>query len=89
MSLFGKTKDEVKAVVAHELYHLNHSPNKFLSSLLALASLTFRRFNDEHKADLYAVKTSGIKNLICALKKLQIKDAGKRIKKIYSIEINQ
>ena len=67
-------KDEIKAVVAHELYHLNHSPNKFLASILALASLTFRRFNDEHKADIYAVKTLDIKNLISALKKLQIKD---------------
>jgi heat shock protein HtpX len=81
-------RDEIKAVVAHEVYHLKHSPNKFLASLLAITSLTFRRFNDEHQADRYAVKTSGIHNLINALSKLQIKDAGKRMRKLYSLEIN-
>ena len=77
-------KDEIKSVVAHELYHLNHSPNKFLSSLLALTSLTFRRFNDEHHADRYAAKTIGFFNLVKAFKKLHIKDADKRINKLYS-----
>lgn len=74
--------DEIMAVVAHEVYHLNHSPNKFLSSLLALTSLTFRRFNDEHYADQYAVKTAGIHNLINALKKLEIRDYEKRAMKL-------
>lgn len=81
-------KDEIKAVVAHEVYHLNHSPNKFLSSLLALTSLTFRRLNNEHHADRYAAKTIGVFNLINALKKLQIKDAEKRIRKLYHMAIN-
>ncbi|UCF12570.1 MAG: M48 family metalloprotease [Thermoplasmatales archaeon] len=75
-------KDEIMAVVAHEVYHLNHSPNKLLSSLLALTSLTFRRFNDEHYADQYAVKTAGIHNLINALKKLEIRDYKKRAMKL-------
>ncbi len=75
-------KDEIMAVVAHEVYHLNHSPNNFLSSLLALTSLTFRRFNDEHYADQYAVKTAGIHNLINALKKLEIRDYEKRAMKL-------
>ena len=81
-------KDEILAVVAHEVYHLNHSPNKFVSVLLALSSLTFRSFNDEHHADKYAAKTFGSNNLINALKKLQIKDAEKRIRKLSSIAIN-
>ena len=81
-------KDEIKSVVAHEVYHLNHSPNKFLSSLLALTSLTFRRLNNEHHADRYAAKTIGAFNLINALKKLQIKDADRRIRKLYHMAIN-
>jgi heat shock protein HtpX len=75
-------KDEIKSVVAHEVYHLKHSPNKFLSSLLALSSLTFHRFRDEYLADRYAAKTTGMVNLINAFKKLQIKDAEKRISQL-------
>ncbi len=80
--------DEIMAVVAHEVYHLNHSPNKFVSFILALSSLTFRGFNDEHLADKYAVKIFGINNLINALKKLQIKGAEKRIKKLSSVAMD-
>jgi len=76
-------KDEIKAVVAHEMYHLNHSPNKLLSSLLALASLTFHRYKDEHHADRYAAKTAGIHNLINALKKLEIRGYNKRVRMLY------
>jgi len=75
-------KDEIKSVVAHEVYHLKHSPNKFLSSFLALTSLTFRRFKDEYRADEYAAKTTGVSNLINAFKKLHIKDAEKRINQL-------
>jgi len=78
-------KDEIKSVVAHEVYHLHHSPNKFLSSLLALTSMTFHRFNDQHLADCYAVKTIGFLNLLNTFKKLQIKDADVRIRKLSSI----
>jgi Zn-dependent protease with chaperone function len=78
-------KDEIKSVVAHEVYHLHHSPNKFLSSFLALTSMTFHRFNDQHLADRYAVKTIGFLNLVNAFKKLQIKDADIRIKKLSTI----
>ncbi len=81
-------KDEIKSVVAHEVYHLHHSPNKFLSSLLAITSMTFLRFNDQHRADRYAVKKSGFENLVNAFRKLQIKDAEKRIKKLSSIVID-
>lgn len=75
-------KDEIKSVVAHEVYHLKHSPNKFLSSFLALTSLTFRRFKDEYRADEYAAKTTGVSNLINAFKKLHIKDTEKRINQL-------
>ncbi|UCD13746.1 MAG: hypothetical protein JSW60_09360, partial [Thermoplasmatales archaeon] len=60
----------------------NHSPNKFLSSILALTSLTFHRYRDEHFADRYAAKIVGIHNLINALKKLEIKDYVKRARKL-------
>ena len=75
-------KDEIKAVIAHEMYHVNHSPNKFLSSLLALTSLTFHRYNDEYYADRYAAKNAGIHNLINALKKLGIRNCEERARKL-------
>ena len=75
-------KDEIKSVVAHEVYHLKYSPSKFVSSLLAITSLTFRRFRDEYRADRYAAKTIGLTNLISAFRKLQIKDAEKRINQL-------
>ncbi len=75
-------KDEIKSVIAHEVYHLRHSPNKFFSTLLAITSLTFRWFKDEYRADRYAAKTTGVVNLINAFKKLQIKDAEKRINQL-------
>jgi Zn-dependent protease with chaperone function len=75
-------KDEIKSVVAHEVYHLNHSPSKFLSSFLAITSLTFKRFRDEYHADRYAAKTTGLANLINAFRKLQIKDGEKRINQL-------
>ena len=65
------------------MYHLQHSPNKFLSSLFALASLTFLRYKDEHLADQYAAKTVGVHHLISALKKLEIRDYQKRARKVY------
>lgn len=77
-------KDEIKAVVAHELYHVHHSPNKFLSSFLALTSLTFHRYSDEHHADRYAAKIAGFHHLINALMKLEIKDYEKRAQKLFS-----
>lgn len=75
-------RDELKAVIAHEIYHLKYSPNKIISSILAISSLTFKRFNDEKSADRYAVDISGVDNFINALKKLNIKDSDKRISSI-------
>jgi heat shock protein HtpX len=75
-------KDEIRAVIAHEVYHLKYSPNKITSSLLAIASLSFYRYSDEYSADRYAVKMTSKESLINALKKLDIKDAEKRIRLI-------
>jgi len=72
-------KDEIKAVIAHEIYHLNHSPNKIISTLLAIASLSFYRYSDEFSADKYAAEITSKESLISALKKLDIKDSMKRI----------
>ena len=77
-------KEEIRAVIAHEIYHLKYSPNKIVSSLLAISSLTFRRYNDEKPADKYAVKITGVNNLINALKKLHIKNYEKRISRLSS-----
>ncbi len=67
-------KDEIRAVLAHEVYHLMNSPNRILTSLLALFSLTFLKYDDERLADQYAAEVAGYHNLSSALKKLQIKD---------------
>ncbi|HXY87694.1 MAG TPA: M48 family metalloprotease [Candidatus Acidoferrales bacterium] len=75
--------DEVRAVVAHEVYHLKHSPDKLISSLLALTSLTFKPYDDEHLADKYAAKVAGEDNLARALEKLEIAGNVQRIKDIF------
>jgi len=77
-------KDEIKAVIAHEVYHLKYSPNKIISSLLALASFSFYRYSDEFSADKYAANVTSKESLINALKKLDIKDSEKRIKNLSS-----
>jgi len=71
--------NEVRAVVAHEVYHYKNSPNKILSSLLAFLSLTFIRFNDERLADLYAAEVVGSGTLASALRKLDIRNYNKRL----------
>lgn len=73
---------EIKAVVAHETYHLRKSPNKFVLSILALISFTFLRHSDEYYADRFAAEVSGANNLKNALRKLDIKDYSKRIKQL-------
>ena len=72
-------KDELNAVLAHEVYHLRNSPNKLLSSILAITSLTFKRHNDDPRADEFATRVIGTKPLISAFRKLQIIDSQKRI----------
>jgi heat shock protein HtpX len=76
-------RDEVRAVVAHEAYHLKHSPDKLIPSLLALSSLTFKSYNDEHLADKYAAKVAGEDNLARALNKLETAGSVQRIKDIF------
>ncbi|MGZ4864114.1 MAG: M48 family metalloprotease [Halobacteriota archaeon] len=76
-------KDEVAAVVAHEAYHVKHSPSKLVSSLAALSSLTFFQYNDEHSADQYAADIAGKDTLARALRKLEIAGAEQRIKNLF------
>jgi Zn-dependent protease with chaperone function len=73
-------QDEVIAVVAHEAYHVKHSPSKLVSSLAALSSLTFVPYNDEHSADQYAAEIAGKDTLARALQKLEIVGGEQRIK---------
>ena len=76
-------KDEVKAVVAHEAYHVKHSPSKLLSSIAALSSLTFVPYNDEHSADKYAADVAGKDTLARALQKLEIVGGEQRIEDLF------
>jgi Zn-dependent protease with chaperone function len=75
-------EEELKAVIAHEIYHLRHSPNKLLSSILALTSLTFKRHNDDYRADKYAAQSIGVHPLINAFHKLEIINSKERIRKL-------
>lgn len=77
-------KNELRAVIAHEKYHIKYSPNKLFASVLALTSLTFRRHNDDFIADKYAAEIVGKAHLISALRKLEIINGDARIKKLAS-----
>jgi heat shock protein HtpX len=70
--------DELRAVVAHEVYHLRFSPSRVLSILLALTSLTFVRYDDEGAADAYAARVAGPHAIANAMERLHIKDARRR-----------
>ncbi len=76
--------DELRAVIAHEKYHIKNSPNKIFSSLLALTSLTFKSHNDDPMADSYAAEKVGLANLVSAFEKLEIVDRHKRIRNLAS-----
>lgn len=75
--------DEVAVVVAHEVYHVKHSPNKLVSSFAALSSLTFVPYNDEHSADQYAADIAGKDTLERALRKLEIVGSEQRIEALF------
>jgi len=70
---------EIEAVLAHEAYHVRYSPSKLYTSLLAISSLSFFKYNDESESDGYAMLTSGKENLANALEKLEIHNWRSRI----------
>lgn len=76
------TKEEVLAVVSHEVYHVRNSPNRILASFLALSSLSFKGYSDEINADKFAVYIAGLESWKNALIKLNVKNAEKRLKNI-------
>ncbi|MGZ4907530.1 MAG: M48 family metalloprotease [Halobacteriota archaeon] len=75
--------EEIRAVVAHEVYHLKHSPNRLLSCILAIGSLTFVPFSDEGRADRYAADVTGNDELARALQKLDVVSSRQRIRDIF------
>ena len=70
--------DQLRAVVAHELYHLETRSPRMLSSFLALTSLTFLRYSDEGEADAYAARMVGMEAIAGALEALRIRDRKER-----------
>lgn len=76
------TEDEIKSVIAHEVYHVKKSPNRLIVTTLALSSLTFIRHDDEKNADRFAAEIAGKENLEKALKKLMPGKWEKRIKSL-------
>jgi heat shock protein HtpX len=69
---------ELRAVVAHEVFHLTRSPSRILSAILALTSLTFLRLSDEASADAYAARIAGAEAISRALQRLDIVDCDER-----------
>jgi len=70
--------DQLRAVVAHEVYHLETRSPRMLSSFLALTSLTFWRYSDEGEADAYAARLIGEEAIVGALETLEIRGRNKR-----------
>jgi heat shock protein HtpX len=70
---------ELEAVVAHEKYHVYHTPNRFLAGLFAVSSLWFYSLRDEKAADQYASDLVGKKAVVSALSKLGVRGFQKRI----------
>jgi heat shock protein HtpX len=76
--------EEIKAVAAHELYHVKHTPNRLVANSLAVSSLWLKSYRDDAKADLFAAEMAGRDNLISAFEKLNIFRAEKRIRRLAS-----
>jgi heat shock protein HtpX len=74
--------EEIRAVCAHELYHVMHTPNRYLANALALASLWMKSYRDDEKADSYAAEVAGRENLISAFEKLNLKNMKERISRL-------
>lgn len=70
--------DQLRAVVAHEVYHLETRSPRMLSSFLALTSMTFLRYSDEREADAYAARVVGAEAIVGALETLGIRDRKQR-----------
>jgi heat shock protein HtpX len=74
--------EEIRAVAAHELYHVLQTPNRYLANTLALTSLWMKSYRDDEKADLFAAEMAGHENLISAFNKLKVQSRIKRISRL-------
>jgi heat shock protein HtpX len=74
--------EEILAVATHELYHVNHTPNRILANSLAVASMWLRSYRDDANADRFAADRAGVENLRSAFEKLGLKGARRRISRI-------
>ncbi|UCG69504.1 MAG: M48 family metalloprotease [Thermoplasmata archaeon] len=74
--------EEIKAVAAHELYHVMHTPSRFIANILAVSSLWLRSYRDDFRADNFAAELVGKKEFISALKKLRVKDFKRRARRL-------
>jgi heat shock protein HtpX len=70
---------ELEAVIAHESYHVLHSPNRFVTGMLAISSFWFYMLRNEKAADRYASDLVGRNAVASALRKLDIKDYQQRV----------
>lgn len=74
--------EEIRAVAAHELYHVLQTPNRYLANTLALTSLWMKSYRDDAKADRFAAEVAGSENLFSAFEKLNMKNKNKRISRL-------
>ncbi len=70
---------ELKAVVAHEAFHINFTPDRTILVSMAILSLWFRSFRDEKAADWFAAEMIDRHSIISAMEKLDIKGREERI----------
>ncbi|MGZ4865132.1 MAG: M48 family metalloprotease [Halobacteriota archaeon] len=75
--------DEIRAVIAHEVYHHKHSPNRLLLSMLAVSSLKFVPFSDESLADRYAAEAVGKDEFVRMLQKRNVVSSRQRIRDLF------
>jgi heat shock protein HtpX len=78
--------DELGAIVAHEVYHLRHSPNRLVCAILSMTSLSFRAYRDEQQADEFAASVMGRQSLSSALRKLDLQDMEARLRNISQVQ---
>lgn len=73
------SQEELNAVIAHERFHVDYTPNRIVLNTLALSSFWFKGYRDEQEADKYAANDAGLMNLVNAFEKLGVRNYEKRV----------
>lgn len=79
--------DEIKAVAAHEIYHVRHTPSRFWANTLAIASMWLKSYRDDAYADRFAAELVGKDKLKSAFEKLGVAGQKKRMKRLEALPL--